>query len=477
MNRSDELGVLIEAGVRDWQIFQRSANDTASFALSGRWVVPQAVAKAIVVVRVVREVDGEPVARSLDWVRASTRRFSKGAGARKSGTWKAELADVPAGGLYRIETALQLDGGPVEWGRRGDMVHHVGVGDVWVIAGQSNSEGHGKSPAPDAPELGVHVFRARGAWSLASHPLHDSTDTCYVPNRLGSNPSHSPWLAFGKTLKSEIGVPIGLIPAALGGSPLSAWDRGEKGPGCGVLFDNMLRYVADAETGVRGVVCYQGESDTEPALCRTYARRFRRFVADLRASFGNRQLPIITVQINRWVGDPTEVDTRDFEGIRQVQRRLAQSMSNVFILSTVDLSLSDGIHTNSSGNIAIGQRAASIALGGVYGHDVKYQHPDCRAAARKSARRIELRFDHVDERLHFESMIPAEFPFVVRDEEGEVQVDGWSIPAPDRFEIRLARPLRGRAVVVGAPTASPPMIVPQDISGHRPMLGFTQRVE
>ena len=33
-------------------------------------------------------------------------------------------------------------------------------------------------------------------------------------------------------------------------------------------------------------------------------------------------------------------------------------MSNVFILSTLDLSLSDGIHTNSSGNIAIGQRAA-----------------------------------------------------------------------------------------------------------------------
>ncbi|MBT3344131.1 MAG: hypothetical protein HN712_01140 [Gemmatimonadetes bacterium] len=469
MNRQDELGVLIEAGAQDWQIFQRSPDNAATLSLSGRWTTREPYSKAVVVVRLVREADGEAVCRSLQWVRCTT---------SKAGTWKVTLPDVPAGGLYRLETTLQLSDGPVEWGQRGDMVHHIGVGDIWVITGQSNSEGHGKSPVPDAPELGVHMFHARGQWALATHPLNDSTDTRYLPNRLGSNPSQSPWLVFAKTLRAELGVPIGLIPAALGGSPLSAWTRDQKNvPGGGVLFDNMLRFVADAEAGVRGVVWYQGESDQAPEQRRVYARNFRSFVADLRRSFGNPQLPVITVQLNRWVGDPDGAADRNWDGMREIQRRLARTMRHLFIISTIDLGLSDGIHTSSLGNVAIGHRAASTALGGVFSRDVKFRHPDCIAATRKSAKRIELQFEHVDERLHFESVIPDEFPFLVRDTQGEVQIESWSIPKPDRFEIRLARPLQGKTVVIGAPGAFPPAVVPQDISGHRPMLAFTQIVE
>ena len=472
MHKKDELGVLIESGAQDWQIFQRRPDDSATIELAGRWVTPQPHKKAVVAVRLARESDGEGVSRSLQWVRATTLKTGK-SGPGNSGTWKVKLANVPAGGLYRLETMLQLDDGPVEWGQRGDMVHHLGVGDIWLITGQSNSEGHGKSPAPDAPELGVHMFHARGLWALASHPLGDSTETKYLPNRLGSNPSQSPWLTFAKNLRAELGVPVGLIPASLGGSPLSAWARGADG----VLFDNMLRYVADAGGQVRGVVWYQGESDASPQLKNVYARNFKHFVDDLRKSFNNSKLPVITTQLNRWVGEPNPDSDAGWEGIREIQRQLARTMRNVFLLSTLDLGLSDGIHTNSLGNVAIGQRAASVALGGVYDKDVKFRHPDCVVAKRKSARKIELRFDHVDERLHFESMIPDEFPFSVRDALGAVPVSGWSIPKPDRFEIRLGRALSGRAVVVGAPTTFPPMVVPQDVSGFRPMLAFTQKVE
>ena len=471
MRKRDQLGVIIEAGPQDWQITQRSTADTATLDLSGRWTTPEPHRKAVVCARVVRESDYEPVTRFLEWVRATT---------RKDGTWKVRLADVPAGGLYRIETALQLDGGPVEWGQRGDMIHHLGVGDIWVITGQSNAEGHGKSPAPDPPELGVHMFRASGRWDLATHPLGDSTDTRYPANRLGSNPSHSPWLVFAKTIKYELGVPVGLIPASLGGSPLSAWTRGVDG----VLFDNMLRYLDDAGASrARGVVWYQGESDAGPEQLQAYGRRFREFVADLRKSLKSPRLPVITTQINRHVGEPiadaAERGRLDnsWEMMRETQRRLAASMANVYILSTLDLSLSDGIHTNSAGNVVIGQRAASAALGGVYGRDVKFRHPDCRQARRTAANRIELYFDHVDERLQFDSLVKEHFPFEVRDGDGHVPIAGWSQPAPDASRLELARPLRGRAIVVGAPTHCPPNVVPFDISGFRPMLGFVQAVE
>ena len=157
--------------------------------------------------------------------------------------------------------------------------------------------------------------------------------------------------------------------------------------------------------------------------------------------------------------------------------RYEGNMANVHILSTLDLSLSDGIHTNSAGNVAIGQRAASAALGGVHGRDAKFRHPDCRQARQTAAARIELRFDHVDERLQFDSLIAEHFPFEVRDGTGQVPIDGWSQPAPGAFRLELARPLRGRAIVVGAPTHCPPNVVPFDISGFRPMLGFIQPVE
>jgi len=54
---------------------------------------------------------------------------------------------------------------------RGDMIHNIGVGDVFVVAGQSNAAGRAKNPVEDAPELGVHLLRDSGVWDLATHPL------------------------------------------------------------------------------------------------------------------------------------------------------------------------------------------------------------------------------------------------------------------------------------------------------------------
>ena len=77
---------------------------------------------------------------------------------------------------------------------------------------------------------------------------------------------------------------------------------------------------------------------------------------------------MITTQINRHVGEPiADAAARGraddgWEMMRQTQRRLAATMANLYIISTLDLSLADGIHTNSAGNVVIGQRAASAAL-------------------------------------------------------------------------------------------------------------------
>jgi hypothetical protein len=121
--------------------------------------------------RLVQTGTGAPAAAHLDWQACET---------RADGTWSGELARIPAGGLYRLETQLRADrpaglGGPycAEWAMRGDARDFLGVGDLWVIAGQSNAAGYGKAPVQDPPELGLHMFRASGEWALATHPLAD----------------------------------------------------------------------------------------------------------------------------------------------------------------------------------------------------------------------------------------------------------------------------------------------------------------
>jgi len=466
MKKKDERGAIIESGARDWQVFQQNSRGTADITLAGRWVTREAFKKATVSVRLLFEDTFECVSPAFEWVAAETR--------KKDRTWRITLKNVPRGGLYRIETVLQLDAMPEEWAVRGDIVHHVGVGDVWVITGQSNAAGYGKAPATDGPEMGVHMFHACGTWKLATHPLGDSTGTLYPPNSEGGNASHSPWLAFAKVLKKGLGYPVGLVPASLGGSGMVAWDRKEGG----YLFDNMLRYIEDSGGKVSGVVCYQGESDASPELVTKYAARFRRFVGDLRRTLKDPSLPVITAQLNRVVCGEVSPDGEDsWTAMREVQRQIAKKMKNVFIVSTVDTGLSDGIHIDSPGNIIIGERMASAALGGVHGQGVKYLHPDCASAKFVEPKVIEIAFDNVDKRLHYESFVSAEFPFAVRDRNGRVPTVVLRISAADRIQIVLQREPIGKTRVTGAPTANPPRIVPFDMSGFRPMLGFTVEVE
>ncbi len=463
MNKDCEYGVILESGAGDWQIFQQDDAGVAAIPLVGRYVLnpEQKPGKVTVQVRLVREDGYVAVTAGLDWQAAET---------RPDGTWTATLRNVPRGGLYRLESCLQLDDGPIEWALRGDMAHHLGVGDIWLITGQSNAAGYGKTPVEDGPELGIHAFTADGRWKLATHPLGDSTGTLYPSNRENANASHSPWLAFARRLKQALGYPIGLIPASLGGSPVALWNRQTDG----VLFTNMLRYLADAKAGVKGAVWYQGESDTGDKEQAVYKQRFSSFVADLRRETKHHTLPVITVQLNRCVcediGNPSHAN---WEAMREIQRQLSHELENVHIISIFDAGLSDGIHNDSLGNLRIAQRAAATALGAVHGHPIRWRHPECVAARHFAPTEVELVFENVEGRLHYESQIRREFPFAVRDSQGEVPVAGYTLPARDRFRITLGRPLAGSATVTGAPTANPPPSVPFDIPGYRPILGFT----
>ena len=211
---------------------------------------------------------------------------------------------------------------------RGDCVHHIGVGDVFVIAGQSNSAGYGKDYISDCLDAGVHLLKNNGKWDIASHPINDSTGTIHPQNRDGANTGHGMYLSFAKYLKRELGYPIGLVQASLGGSPLKAWSAED-----GYLYRSMIHIVRGLN-GIKGILWYQGCSDTSPEDSRTYEERFEKMVRDVRRTLNMDTLPFLTCQINRAMTRCDEETIRGWGRVREAQRRAAQKIQNVFIIPT-----------------------------------------------------------------------------------------------------------------------------------------------
>jgi sialate O-acetylesterase len=447
--------VTIDSGPVDWQILQQDRNGLASITLAGRWNTLVERRKPEVQVRICREGDFGAITRGHDWTRARTRvdRSVTGDDAGKSGRWTLTLENIPRGGPYRLVTTVGSAEDAIEWRRGGDVIHFFGVGDLWLIAGQSNAEGYGRDPVDDPAEIGIHQFDGRG-WRLAAHGQH-----------------HSPWLAFAKQLKKELGYPIGLIPTAVGGSAVSQWDPAQKG----ALYAIMQRRLRDAGASIKGCVWYQGESDVGAGEHPTYKARFSRFLKGLRRTVKQAGLPVITVQLNRVLG--AREDGAGWEAIREIQRQVSHEEDGVFVIPIFEAGLCDGIHISSLGNLLVAQRAAATALGGVYGHEIDYRHPECKSVRKRSGKVLELCFEHVVERLDYECALSNGFAFAVRDAEGEVPIAGYTLPRNDVIRIELARSLSIPATVTGAPGCCPPQVVPRDISGYRGMLGFTRAVE
>jgi hypothetical protein len=454
--------------LNDWQIIQQDRLGYGTLALKGRWRPDATGESGTVEVRVVAQDTGVAASRDVDWRPTTT---------RPDGTWEIILDRVPAGGLYRIETHLRPGAAAAEWSVRGDMRHCIGVGDLWVIAGQSNSAGYGRGPVFDPPELGVHLYRNSAQWALATHPMNESSDTMHPVNRENGNPSHSPYLHFGRTLKQALGYPIGLMQTALGGSPLSRWNPTEGADASGAdLFANMVECVRDVGGRVKGVLWYQGESDASDGLAVTYESRFIAAVQAWRAALEDSNLAVITVQLNR-VFPPLNTAEGEvppshcaWSIVREAQRQAPHKLPGVAVVPALDLPLSDLIHTSAAGNMLLGERMARAALGMVHGRAVSYIAPDLLSATRENdGDSVRLRFANVTSRM--DSIDQTANGFVVEDVLGQVPIPSVAYPGDETIVLTLARPLAEGAVVHGAYGFNP-LTAPVDMDRVMPMLGF-----
>ncbi len=451
------FGVILERAPQDWQILQQE-NSFAMLEAEGRFEIPEGVAlpEPTVYLRLVREDSGADV---TGWQKAETLPGNR---------WKGTIR-MPAGGLYRLETCLntakQVE---LEWSARGDMRHHLGAGDLFVIAGQSNSAGYGKDPLYDPPEMGVHLLRNSLRWDLATHPMNDSTDSVHIVNTEGANSGSCPYLSFGKMLRRELGYPIGLLQTSLGGSPLSRWNPAENGD----LYASMLEVIRSQGGKIRGVLWYQGCSDTGEHLYESYEERFGQMMDSLEANLGYRT-HWLTVQLNRQLFNGSNGADEGWGTIREVQRQLARKCEYVSVVPTTDCGLSDGIHNNSSGNLVIGERLAAAALRDIYGRVCGSPAPDLETAELTQPDTITLTFSGVFGWLcQYGSLNTVQHAFTAEDAAGEIPVIGLDF-AKDKIMVRLSRPVGENCRISGGWQMDPPLL-PVDYGNHQPILSFYQ---
>lgn len=160
-------------------------------------------------------------------------------GTRTGNLWRAVIR-VPAGGWYRLE--LQVRRGEAVLGAA--AVDPVGVGEVFVVAGQSYAVGANDEVLKVADPLGrVSAYDTMTRqWRVADDPQPNAGDGGTI------------WPATGDYLVPLLRVPVGFVNVAVGGTATRQWLPGEK------LYEQLA--AAGKETGrFRAVLWQQGESD------------------------------------------------------------------------------------------------------------------------------------------------------------------------------------------------------------------------
>jgi sialate O-acetylesterase len=353
-----QVTLTIDEGLQPYQVLQAGGDDTATASLAG---TTSYTGEAPIEARVVGH---------------SGKRQWAEAGQAAAGKWDVVIESLSVGGPYTIEVRIETPDGEAT-----AAVDKILVGDLWVLAGQSNMQGVGNNDNVTPPHELVHVFAMNDDWRIAEEPLHrlnESRDIVHSKveddeerNSLVADVTN--WkkgaglgLPFAVELVKELDRPIGLLACAHGGTSMDQWNPELRDEGGKSLYGSMYRRVQAAGGKVKGVLWYQGESDANANAAPVFLEKFQRFVAAVREDFNDPNLPFYYVQIGAFtIGE--DQNSQWWDMVQQAQLSAEPLLENAGMVTSIDLPLDDPIHIGTDGLKTLGERLANRVLTDVYG--------------------------------------------------------------------------------------------------------------
>ncbi|MBV9762923.1 MAG: sialate O-acetylesterase [Acidobacteriaceae bacterium] len=199
------------------------------------------------------------------------------------------------------------------------------------------------------------------------------------------------------------------------------------------LFNGM---VAPAlEFAIRGVIWYQGETNSALERAPLYERVFSTLIGDWRTHWRQGDFPFLYVQISSFDSTPHEV----WPMVREAQRRTL-SLANTAMAVTIDVGDPGNVHP--SDKQTVGARLALAARAIAYREDVPYSGPLFQQAAGQD-RSLRVWFTHAEDGLIAKN--------------GPLQ--GFEIAGEDRRFVEADARIDGKTVIVANPQVAKPMYV------------------
>lgn len=271
-------------------VYQRDVNGQRTITIAGTFSLPVDKIEA----RAISAVLGQGI--DVPWTVIQTN--------PKGGVYQGDLKQVYAG-WYTLEVR-GVTGGQVI-GRA--ILQRVGIGEVFIIAGQSNAQGLKKYPGPTAVDDRVQYI---------SNWINDDVDNLGDPEtpifskitqdlQFMSPRGQSAWCwgLLGDMLVNQLNMPVLFVNTAWEGSSVENWAKSSQGIASsspwGYPYPTQMPYANlriaarnyASQYGVRAVLWMQGESEThlgrnETAPVANYRHNLQTVINQLEGDIGKR---------------------------------------------------------------------------------------------------------------------------------------------------------------------------------------------
>jgi len=311
--------------IPDYKIFQRDETDQVDIPISGTYA-------------------GEPTAieasfNGSDWITIDAN--------PSSGTFSGDFPGALVGqGTLSVRFVNDTEASYT--------VNNIGVGDIFIISGQSNASGRGfNEQTYTHPTLKASLFGNDDTWKELADPTDSDIgqiDSVSTDNISGSLDGGSPWPLVATQIMANHDVPVAFVPTAKGGTTATQWQPAVDNSDPSTLYGSMNRRIAAVGGTVAGVLWFQGESDANTAITsQAYQADLETIFDTLNANFPGTKTIVGQIGQSSFSGN---------DRIRSGQIQIVTDNSNALMgPTTYDINLADEggdtLHFKSDGDLQL----------------------------------------------------------------------------------------------------------------------------